>query len=97
MCKEQILPKSTGEADDAVMAYNYRMILTSDKENQVPIEKPESEPGGNMPMWPDNIYKLGGVEVKGKEISTQSVTGLRSLIPGHGDGHSFLVVVQMEG
>ncbi len=64
---------------------------------RVPIEKPENEPGGNMPMWPDNIYKLVGVEVKGKKIFTQIVTGLRSLIPGHGDGHSFLVVVQMEG
>ncbi len=35
-------PESTGEGDDAVMAYNYRLILTKDPENRVPITRPEN-------------------------------------------------------
>lgn len=41
MCKEELLSESTGEADSAVMAYNYRLILTSDPQNQVQIKKPK--------------------------------------------------------
>ncbi len=32
---------STGEADDAVQAYNYRLCLTNRKDNQIPFYKPE--------------------------------------------------------
>lgn len=32
---------STGDPDNAVQAYNYRLCLTRDPENRVPIEKPE--------------------------------------------------------
>jgi hypothetical protein len=34
-------PESTGEADDSVMAYNYRLILTKDPDNRVIVAKPE--------------------------------------------------------
>ncbi len=33
-------PASTGLADNGVQAYNYRLALTRDPDNQVPIEKP---------------------------------------------------------
>jgi hypothetical protein len=35
-----LLPQSTGAADDAVQACNYRTPLTTDPANRVPIEKP---------------------------------------------------------
>ncbi len=35
-------PDSTGEGDDSVMAYNYRLILTKNPANRVPIKKPAS-------------------------------------------------------
>lgn len=39
--KEQIIsPESTGEADHCVMAYNYRLILTSNPANRLPIRQP---------------------------------------------------------
>ncbi len=62
---------------------------------RIPIEKPLNEPGGNAPMWPHNLYRLVGVEIQGRQIPTQHVSGLRSLISGRGDGHSFLVVIQV--
>lgn len=62
---------------------------------RIPIEKPVSEPGGNMPMWPQNSYTITGVEFKGQLISSESVTGLQNNIAGQGDGHSFLVVLQL--
>lgn len=40
--ERQLGPGSTQEADDAVQAYNYRLCLTTDKENQVPIPRPEN-------------------------------------------------------
>lgn len=51
----------SGEADGAVMAYNYRLILTSDPENRVPLEKPanydretarSAKAGGAVPNLP---------------------------------------------
>ena len=62
---------------------------------RVTIEKPLNEPGGNMPMWPHNLYRLAGVEIRGKQIPAQRVSGLRSFIPGKGGGHSFLVIIQI--
>ncbi|EIP99577.1 hypothetical protein OpiT1DRAFT_04100 [Opitutaceae bacterium TAV1] len=35
-------PDSTGEGDSAVMAYNYRLILTKNPANRIPIEKPKN-------------------------------------------------------
>ena len=36
----ELLPGSTGEADPAVMAYNFRTILTDDPDNRVPMTEP---------------------------------------------------------
>ncbi|WP_043589237.1 FAD-dependent oxidoreductase [Geminisphaera colitermitum] len=35
-------PDSTGEGDSAVMAYNYRLILTKNPANRIPIQKPKN-------------------------------------------------------
>ena len=37
---QQIMQQSTGAADDAVQACNYRTILTTDPANRVPMERP---------------------------------------------------------
>ena len=34
--------KPNGTGDDCVQAYNYRICLTDDPDNQIPIEKPEN-------------------------------------------------------
>ncbi len=38
---EILLPESTGEADNAVMAYNYRLILTKNPANRIMVSKPD--------------------------------------------------------
>ncbi len=35
-----LLPTSSGEGDNSIMAYNYRLILTKDPANRVPVKKP---------------------------------------------------------
>ncbi len=62
---------------------------------QIKIEKPAAEPGGNMPMWPDNKYSIVGVKIAGENIPSETVTGLQAAIAHHGDGHSFLVVYRL--
>ncbi len=62
---------------------------------RVPIEKPAGEPGGNMPMWPENVYTIVGVEWQGKQLISNPVSGLQSEIPGYDGGHSFLVELQL--
>jgi hypothetical protein len=37
---KKFLPGSTGEGDDRLPAYTYRLCLTTDKDNRVPIETP---------------------------------------------------------
>ncbi|MFQ5577658.1 MAG: carboxypeptidase-like regulatory domain-containing protein [Anaerolineae bacterium] len=74
------------------------VVLVKDATGQtlrVAIEKPSAEPGGNMPMWPNNTYTIAGVEMEGQQILAETVTGLQAVIPNHGDGHSFLVVFQL--
>lgn len=40
LCTGRIFPGSTGEGDAAIMAYNYRLFLSLDPENQAPIPPP---------------------------------------------------------
>jgi hypothetical protein len=40
LCTGRIFPGSTGEGDQAIMAYNYRIFLSRDAGNQAPIVKP---------------------------------------------------------
>jgi hypothetical protein len=74
------------------------IILVKDATGQilrVPIEKPAGEPGGNMPMFPNNVYEIAGVLINDTQISVQPVTNLRSAYPDQGEGYAFLVVLQL--
>lgn len=74
------------------------IILVKDATGQilrVPIEKPAGEPGGNMPMFPNNIYEITGVLINDTQIPVQPVTNLRSAYPGQGEGYAFLVALQL--
>jgi len=74
------------------------VILVRDASGQrlrVPVEKPEHEPGGNMPMFTNNRYEIIGVVINGVEKSVQPVTNLRSEYPNKGGGHALLVELQL--
>ena len=74
------------------------IILVQDASGQtlrVAIEKPAHEPGGNIPMWPGNIYRIMGVVIKGQEKPAQEVTNLRSSYPGKTEGVSLLVEMKV--
>jgi len=74
---DHILPESTGEADDTVMGYNFRLILTKDPSNKVPILKPENyDPAvvertiGNrsiVPNLPNNKIAWNGGRMAGPQ------------------------------
>lgn len=51
----EILPESTGEADPTVMSYNYRLILTENPANRVPIPGPISFEWENLQEASRNI------------------------------------------
>ena len=43
-----LLATSTGEGDSSIMSYNYRLILTKDPSNKVPVKKPANyDPGAS--------------------------------------------------
>ncbi|RRK02688.1 FAD-dependent oxidoreductase [Opitutaceae bacterium TAV3] len=42
LCTGRIFPGSTGEGDNAIQAYNFRIFLTRDPANRAPIPKPEA-------------------------------------------------------
>lgn len=74
---EHILSESTGEADDTVMGYNFRLILTKERANKVPIPKPENyDPDilaktiGNrsiVPDLPNNKIAWNGCRMAGPQ------------------------------
>ncbi|MEF3306814.1 FAD-dependent oxidoreductase [Paenibacillus sp. GYB003] len=39
---KEVLPGSTGEGDDRIQAYNFRLCLTKNRGNQAPFRKPDS-------------------------------------------------------
>ncbi len=55
---------STGNADDAVQAYNYRLCLTNDPANRVEIQKPENYNRDEYLSLVDDVYDgvFAGVE-----------------------------------
>ena len=51
---------STGEGDDAVMAYCTRLVLTREAENRIPIEPPQGyAPDEYLPLLLDEVANLG--------------------------------------
>lgn len=60
LCSGRIFPGSTGEGDGAVMSYNYRIFLSRDPANQVPVERPENYRRENYAgLLQDEIESLG--------------------------------------
>ena len=53
-----VMPESTGAADDAVQACNYRTILTTDPGNRAPIPKPDNY----APYFLKSLEIFSGVE-----------------------------------
>lgn len=39
---KEVLPGSTGDGDDRIQAYNFRLCLTKNRDNQAPFRKPDS-------------------------------------------------------
>ncbi|MEM7028259.1 MAG: hypothetical protein AAF629_01610 [Chloroflexota bacterium] len=78
-------------------AYRSTIIVKDAGDNhlRVPIEKPEAEPGGNMPMWGGNHYEIVSVIINDQEKPVQPVTNLRSDYPDVGGGQAFLVELQL--
>ena len=51
---------STGEGDDAVMAYCTRLVLTRATENRIPVEPPQGyAPDEYLPLLQDEVANLG--------------------------------------
>lgn len=50
-------PGSTGEGDDAVQAYNYRLCLTMNESNQMPISRPDDYNGDEYVSLIDDILQ----------------------------------------
>jgi hypothetical protein len=67
----RILPGSTGEADSHTQCYNFRVIMTDDPANRVPVARPEGyrrdEYAGILPH-----FRSGRI----KEIFTESTAGI---------------------
>lgn len=79
---EHILPESTGESNDTVMGYNFRLILTKDPANKIPIPKPENYDAnilektiGNrsiVPDLPNNKIAWNGCRMAGPQMGYPS-------------------------
>jgi hypothetical protein len=54
-CGGPVGPGSTGEGDNAIQAYNYRLCLTRDPDNRVPISKPQNYDRGEYASLIDDI------------------------------------------
>jgi len=72
----EILPQSTGEADESVMAYNYRLILSRDPANRVMVAKPAdydaaiakaAASGGFVPNLPNGKVAWNGGRLIGPQ------------------------------
>lgn len=65
----------------------------------VTVDKPTSEPGTNLPMWPGQVCDVIALGVPGLELASDKVTGLHTDHPDEATGntrfhHSFEVIFQ---
>ena len=65
----------------------------------VTVDKPTSEPGTNLPMWPGQVCDVIALGVPGLELASDKVTGLHTDHPDEATGntrfhHSFEVTFQ---
>lgn len=55
--KGPVGPGSTGLGDNAIQAYNYRLCLTRNKDNQVPIPKPKHYHRGEFASFAEDVKR----------------------------------------
>ena len=65
-----------GSADNGIMAYNYRLCLSSDPQNQIPFTAPAGYNGEEFELQARNI---AGVEATGKTVSLGFLCSLYTL------------------
>ena len=92
---------STGDADNAVQAYNYRLCLTSDPSQRVPFIKPENYNREEFASLVEDVWSgrntwkmMRGVTKEMMEANRKAIqNGGKSTIPGDGWGILKLVTI----
>ena len=92
---------STGDADNAVQAYNYRLCLTSDPSQRVPFIKPENYNREEFASLVEDVWTgrntwkmMRGVTKEMMEANRKAIqNGGKSTIPGDGWGILKLVTI----
>jgi hypothetical protein len=64
---------STGEADNAIQAYNYRLCLTTDEENGRPIPKPDSYDRSEYVSLIEDIRKGRHTDARGDDYEPEGI------------------------
>lgn len=94
---------STGDADNAVQAYNYRLCLTSDPSQRVPFIKPENYNREEFASLVEDVWTgrntwkmMRGVTKEMIEANRKAIqNGGKSTIPGDGWGILKLVTINI--
>lgn len=81
---------STYEGDDAIQAYNYRVCLTTDKDNSVPVPKPENYNREEYVSLIEDVYTGRNADIRFKKVTPEQMEanrqrildGGRTAIPG---------------
>ena len=81
---------STYEGDDAIQAYNYRVCLTTDKDNYVPVPKPENYNREEYVSLIEDVYTGRNADIRFKKVTPEQMeanrqrllAGGRTAIPG---------------
>ena len=81
---------TTYEGDDAIQSYNYRVCLTTDKDNYVPIPKPENYNREEYVSLIEDVYTGRNADVRFKGVTEEQMeenrqrilAGGRTAIPG---------------
>ena len=71
---------STGEGDDTIQAYNYRICLTTDPANRVPIEKPKNYDRAEYASIVDDVMQDRWANKGGKRGGEIAVDGIGRVV-----------------
>ncbi len=81
---------TTYEGDDAIQAYNYRLCLTADKDNYVPVRKPDNYDRNDYASIVEDVYTGRNTDIRFKGVTREQMeanrqrilAGGRTAIPG---------------
>lgn len=81
---------TTYQGDDAVQAYNYRVCLTTDKENSVPVPKPENYNREEYVSLVEDVYTGRNTDIRFRDVTAgqmeenrrRILDGGRTAVPG---------------